>query len=132
MKGARTGLKFFGWLYILFAILLILFTVMLFTSQDFFTEVLKNVNYDFKDADPKIVLGIIYGFSALVYLLIGSGLRNVANKKSKGTLLFILLFIAVILGIVGLVTNFSVSTLISVLIDCLMFGMLHVVRNANH
>lgn len=132
MKGARTGLRVFGWIYIIIAILMLGVTVLALTYQDFINEALKNINYDFKEADPKLVIGILFGTMTIIYGLIGIGLKNVANNRSKGTILFVLLIVAVVMGIAGLINSFSVTALSSVIIDFVVLLLLYTVRKENN
>ena len=127
----RKALKVFSWLYWIEAIALIIAAIVSFTSTSFINEVVKTINIDFKGTDPKVVLGIAFGIAALFEILIGLGLRNVANNKSAGTLVLIILVLCTAASVVGLIKVFTATNLISALINLIVVCLVGSVRSEN-
>ena len=129
MRGA---LKVFGWIYIIVAIFVAICAVLAFTSPDYLNSIKDSMKIDLKDLDPKMFYGIFMSVMALIYFLIGMGLRNIANNKSKGTLILILLLISAIGSIFTLVKAVNVSNIISLALSLLMVYLVYAVRKQNN
>lgn len=128
----RGVLKVFGWIYILFAIFIAVCAVLTFTSPDYLNNIKESINVDIKDLDPKIFFGTVMGVAAILYFLIGMGLRNVANNKSKGTLILIFLILSAIGSIFTLINAINAANIISLALSLLMVYFVYSVRKQNN
>lgn len=129
MRGA---LKVFGWIYIILAILLAVCAVLVFTSPDYLISVIDTMKIDLKDLDPKIFYGVTFSVATVVYFLIGIGLRNVANNKSKGTLLLVILTLSAIGSIITLISAVNATNIVSLVLSLLMVYLVYAVRKQNN
>ena len=128
MRGA---LKVFGWIYIVIAIFIAVCAVLVFTSPDYLNSIVDAMKIDLKDLDPKLFYGIFMSVMAVIYFLIGMGLRRIANNKSKGTLILVILAISAIGSIYTLVKAVNVTNIVSLVLSLLMLYLVYAVRKQN-
>ena len=128
----RKALKVFSVLYWIACGFFALFAILTFASGDLLNAMKDAFPVNFQGADPKIVFGIVFLIYAIVYALIAIGLRRVANNKSKGTFLLVVLCISAIYGIYTVITAFSISNLLSLAVALLMVYLVYSVRKENN
>ena len=109
-KAPKQVLKGFSWIYIFFAVVAIIFAVIIGCSKElpetFSTIVPKNM-----DMSPKDYLMMSFIASSLVELWYFWLLRRFISGKSKGTFYMVLLIIGVVGNIISLFFDPNMSTI---------------------
>lgn len=127
----RKALKVFSVLYWIATGFFALFAILTFASGNLLTEIQKAFPVELNGADPKVVFGISFIILAVIYAITAVSMRNVATKKSKGTVALVLLAISAIGNVYYVITAFSISTLISLIITAMLLYFVISVRNEN-
>ena len=127
----RTTLKVFSVLYWITVGLFILFAILAFVSGSALDSIKEAMAIDLQGADPKIVFGVSFIIIAIINAITAVSMRNVATKKSNGTVALVLLAISAIGGIYYLISAFSISTLISFVITAMLLYFVICVRKEN-
>ena len=127
----RKALKVFSVLYWIATGFFALFAILTFASGNLLTEIQKAFPVELNGVDPKVVFGILFIILAVIYAVIAVSMRNVATKKSKGTVALVLLALSAIGNIYSVITAFSISTLISLVIAVMLLYFVVCVRNEN-
>ena len=99
MENAKKWLTGMSWLYIVRAVLSLIFMAIIMSNA----EALQAIAAQVKGVDPKIYVAIAAILSIVFYFWYFWLIRRVINDKSKGTLLIVLL----ILGIIGAIASFA-------------------------
>ncbi len=130
-KGARTGLKIFSWYYLIEAVFLIILGIAVINIPKALSETITAMNIDLQGADPKIVIGIVFGIIAVISFIESILFRRLANGKSKGTLLMILVILSTISGVYTLIKSFTFGNATSLVINGIALYAIIKTRNAN-
>ena len=127
----RKTLKVFSVLYWIAVGFFVLFAILTFASGSALDTIKEAFPIALDGADPKIVFGIAFTIMAVIYAFIAVSMRNVATKKSNGTVALVFLALSAIGNIYSLITAFSISTLISLAISAMLLYFVICVRKEN-
>ena len=100
-RNPKKLLKQFSWTYLILAIFILIFIIVVNLSPSFEDTLKKYIN----EENPVLVFNTLFIVSILIYLWYFWLSRRVADGKSKGTLYMILLSIGAIGGIVAIFTG---------------------------
>lgn len=127
----RKTLKVFSVLYWIATALFVLLAILSFASGSALDTIKEAFPVNFNGADPKMVFGISFIIIAVIYAITAVSMRNVATKKSSGTVALVLLALSAIGNVYSLITAFSISTLISLAIAVMLLYFVICVRKEN-
>ncbi|MBR3249120.1 MAG: hypothetical protein IKF83_00275 [Clostridia bacterium] len=125
MEKAKSWLKGMSWLYMIYAILGIVFMLISISSNEAMQAIAGQTN----GIDPKIFVGVTAVTSALVYLWFWWLIRRIINDKSKGTLLMVLLILGLVGAIVGFFVNQRVTGIVDLILDVITLIAIYKVRS---
>ena len=93
----RKTLKVFSVLYWIAVGFFVLIAILTFASGSALDTIKESFPVALDGADPKIVFGIEFIIMAVIYAVIAVSMRNVATKKSNGTVALVFLAISAML-----------------------------------
>ena len=123
-------LRFFSWIYVAFVVLGILGIVVVCAFPGQTDSVIKQTigNVNLHGINPTTIFAITYGFIAAWYLIYAVLLRRVANNKSSGTFIMIILIIAIIANLISTIRQFNVSRVVGLGLDAYVLYLIHETR----
>ena len=132
MEKAKKALRTYSWVYVILAVFVGILAIAVLTVP----EVLEAVEKSYSTANlngvkPETVLCTTFVMQALVYLWYFWLLRRVANGKSNGTLLMVLLIIGIICSVFELIGAFQISALLKIAINAWVLYLILKIRNAD-
>ena len=127
----RKALKVFSVLYWIAVGFFILFAILAFVSGSALDSIKDAMAIDLQGADPKIVFGVAFIILAIIDAIIAVSMRNVATKKGSGMVALVLLAISAIGNVYYVITAFSISTLLSLIISVMLIYFIICVKKEN-
>ena len=129
-EEAKKLLNYFSYLYLALGAITIIFGIICLISPDF-TQSLINTKFssiDFKEYKPAVILFVGYLIECLVYLWQYWLIRRLVTGKTKGTFLFVLLIVSIVIAIFNLFSSFDISMLLGLLVDLNVLQLVYKVR----
>ncbi len=128
MSGARKELDYFSWVYVILAGLTCLLIIPCFVFPETSVEMISKRGINIGNMKATTLLTITYIIEAVLFLLYFWFLRRIVKKKSKGTVLIVLLILGIVFGFVGQFDDFSISTLISMFVDIYVLQLIYRIK----
>ena len=128
MKVAKTTLKIVSWMAIVVGVLFVIFGVYAMVNYPEIADAFANI--DFGQNDPKTVASLAFIFVAAFCFLYAYLLRNAIKDGKKTTLLLVLIGLGIISTLLTIVKDFTVTSLISLLINGFVLYQVIVLRKA--
>ena len=122
MESSRKILKIFSVIYMLGAVIAIIFAICLIAKPSLIDAKMleKYSNIKVKESDLKTAVIVGVFVQALVYLIYSTMIRNVAKGKSSGGILMVLLAFSAVGGITSIISKFTVGALFYLAIDVIL------------
>lgn len=116
-------LKVYSFVYLIIGLLGVTMVVSIYAFPDATKDIINEISksYEIKNLNPKTAISLSISISTVLYLIYSWLVRRVANGKSRGTLLLILLFLSVVGGVANQFVSFSIYNCILITIDAFAF-----------
>ena len=128
LKVAKITLKVMSVLELIYGVLMLVAGVLFLTGSDLLKDYFDEIVAAGGNELGKGGIFAVFVFVALIIFLVAWLYRVAAKDGKKTTLLLVFLILACCYGVYSLVTNFSVTSLISLLLDAFVLSQVFVVR----
>lgn len=130
MEKYSKQLRFISWIYIAFAVLCLLVIAGSYMLPGEITDAIKGAyeTTSLQGINPTTLIAVTLGFQVILYIIYFFLLRRIANKKSRGTFVMVLLIASIVLTLIGMLRKFEVSNIFGLALNCYVLYLIFQIR----